>query len=185
MDASDITEIVQVTCLPKAAQVATEWNAKLVCSLLDPSLPLTDHPKIADAEHVVCILLDQERADATGAFEELLIPVIEKVDQHLRSDAPRLLVHCHAGVSRSTGMAYGAIAMLLGEGREVEAFDQLMTITRKPWPNRRVVEVVDAYLGRNGALLAPLDAMRAQYPMRLEHYRRFNRRRGLVSKYQR
>jgi predicted protein tyrosine phosphatase len=176
-----VSEHIKVTCLPKAEAVAAQWRARLVVSLLDPDLPHSEHPRIEHCPHHVFLFHDQERQDATGHFEQTLRPVLDLVAEHLQSDDLRLLIHCHAGVSRSTAFAYGAISMLLGPGLEQEAFENLLMITRKPWPNRRVVECLDDMLGRNGALLAPLDAMRAEFPKRIEHYRRFNRRRGLVS----
>jgi predicted protein tyrosine phosphatase len=178
---SDISEQIKVTCLPQAPSVAAEWRARLVVSLLDPDLPSSSHPVIADCPHHIFLFHDQERQDATGHFSGTLRPVIDLIAEHLRGDDPRLLSHCHAGVSRSTALAYGAISMLMGAGEENRAFQGLLEITRKPWPNRRVVECLDEMLGRDGALLAPLDAMRAQFPRRIDHYRRFNRRRGLVS----
>jgi predicted protein tyrosine phosphatase len=181
----NITEKIKVTCLPKAAGVAAEWQARMVVSLLDPDLPQSAHPKIKDCPHHIFLFHDQERQDATGHFVETLRPVLNLVTGHLDSDEPRLLIHCHAGVSRSTALAYGAISILLGPGLENEAFESLLNITHKPWPNRRVVECLDEMLGRDGALLAPLDAMREEFPRRIDYYRRFNRRRGLVSGRQR
>lgn len=178
---SEVSEHIKVTCLPRATSVAAEWKARLVVSLLDPDLPQSAHPSIDVCPHHVFQFHDQERQEATGHFADTLRPVLELVGGHLSDDNPRLLIHCHAGVSRSTALAYGAISILLGAGLEEEAFESLMNITHKPWPNRRVVECLDEMLGRDGALLAPLDAMRAQFPRRIDHYRRFNRRRGLVS----
>jgi predicted protein tyrosine phosphatase len=177
----DISEIIKVTCLPQAQSVAAAWNARLVVSLLDPDLPQSAHPRILECSHHICLFHDQERRDATIHFAETLAPIVELVAEHLTAKDPRLLIHCHAGVSRSTALAYGAISILHGRGKEEEAFEDLLAITRKPWPNRRVVECIDDILGREGALLVPLDAMRAQFPARIEHYRRFNRRRGLAS----
>jgi predicted protein tyrosine phosphatase len=178
---NDISERIKVTCLPRAQTVAAKWGARLVVSLLDPDLPKSAHPVIAGCPHHVFLFHDQERQDATGHFSQMLGPVLDLVAGHLDSEEPRLLIHCHAGVSRSTALAYGAISILLGPGRENEAFEGLLEITHKPWPNRRVVECLDEMLDRDGALLAPLDAMRARFPRRIDHYRRFNRRRGLVS----
>jgi predicted protein tyrosine phosphatase len=178
---SPVSELVKVTCLPRAQTVAAEWRARLVMSLLDPDLPKSAHPVIAGCPHHVVLFHDQERQDATGHFSQTLRPVIGLIADHLQIDNPRLLIHCHAGVSRSTALAYGAISMLMGRGEENRAFENLLDITHKPWPNRRVVECLDEMLDRDGALLAPLDAMRARFPRRIDHYRRFNRRRGLVS----
>ena len=66
-----------------------------------------------------------------------------------------LLIHCHAGVSRSTAMA--AILMAQGNpGREEEAFAEIRRIRPRSWPNSRMIEFADAQLGRGGALTAAL-----------------------------
>ena len=94
-------------------------------------------------------------------------------------ETTRLLVHCHMGISRSTAVAYTSLAMVAGPGHEHAAFDQLLNVTIKPWPNRLVVALADADLGRGGALLDPLDSYRAAHPRRYRAYGRLNRQRGL------
>lgn len=76
-------------------------------------------------------------------------------------DAPVrcLLVHCHAGVSRSTAAA----AVLLAQfrpGCEDEAFREVGRVRPWSWPNSRMVEFADRLLGRRGLLVA---AMRAHH----------------------
>jgi predicted protein tyrosine phosphatase len=185
MDMNAVCEFVRVTCLRDAAVVAGDWSATHVVSLLDPELPEEHVPRISGAQHHVVRLRDQENALATGhfpgtitAFFDLVLPAIEQRDS-------RILVHCHAGVSRSTAFAYGVIAHRFGAGREVEAFEALMSIVNKPWPNRRIVEIFDAHWQREGRLLAPLDAMRARHPKRIDAWHRFNARRGLTGGYSR
>jgi predicted protein tyrosine phosphatase len=87
----------------------------------------------------------------------------------------RLLIHCQGGVCRSTAAAYLALALRHGPGQEAAAFGELLLATRKPWPNRRMTELADRILARDGRLLAPLDAYRARYPRRLEAYIRLER----------
>jgi predicted protein tyrosine phosphatase len=185
MDMNAVREFVRVTCLRDAAVVAGDWSATHVVSLLDPELPDEYVPRISGATHHVVRLRDQENALATGhfpgtitAFFDLVLPAIEQRDS-------RILVHCHAGVSRSTAFAYGLIAHRFGAGREVEAFDALMSIVNKPWPNRRIIEIFDAHWQREGRLLAPLDAMRTGHPRRIDAWRRFNARRGMTGGYSR
>lgn len=180
-----ISERVKVSCLRRAADAAREWRASHVLSLLDPELPDTDVPVIAEASHRVVRMRDQENAVATQHFPDLVLEVFEAMRPAAEETSSRILVHCHAGVSRSTAFAYGLIAHQLGAGREDEAFRALLTITRKPWPNRRIIEILDASLGREGRLLAPLDAMRARHPRRIDAWHRFNERRGLISIYSR
>jgi predicted protein tyrosine phosphatase len=70
-----------------------------------------------------------------------------------------LLVHCHAGVSRSTA----ATAILLTQhnpGREREGFLALLDLRPHAWPNTRMVEFADELLDRKGAMLAALQDYR-------------------------
>lgn len=76
-----------------------------------------------------------------------------------RSDIAHVLVHCHAGVSRSSAAA----AVLMAQhnpGREEDAFMALLEIRPQAWPNTRVVEFADVLLERRGALAAALAAYR-------------------------
>ncbi len=185
INAEAIPERIKVSCLWRAAEAAREWGASHVLSLLDPELPEADVPIIEGVSHRVVRLRDQENAGATQHFPDLVQEVFEAMRPVAGDRSSRVLVHCHAGVSRSTAFAYGLIAHQLGAGREEEAFTALLTITCKPWPNRRIVEILDASLGRQGRLLAPLDAMRTRYPRRIDAWHRFNERRGLTSTYSR
>ena len=69
------------------------------------------------------------------------------------------------------------IAHRAGRGMENEAFGAFLSIVNKPWPNRRIIEILDVKWQRDGALLRPLDAMRERYPTRINAWDRFNRKR--------
>lgn len=167
----------RVSCLPRAKEVAETWRATHVVSLIDPELP--DHlvPVIDRGEHIVARLRDQETAAFTAHFPDLVVSLFETVRPAVEAPQSRILVHCHAGVSRSTAFAFCLMAHRFGEGREADAFNAFLRIVNKPWPNRRIVEIIDGHLGRKGALLQPLDALRAQFPKRIHAWHRFNLRR--------
>lgn len=78
------------------------------------------------------------------------------------ADGGHLLVHCHAGVSRSTA----AMVMLLAQAHPDRAedwlFARLRAIRPQAWPNSRMVGYADARLGRGGRLLAALGRHYAQ-----------------------
>ena len=77
---------------------------------------------------------------------------------HARPDG-HVLVHCHAGISRSTAAA--AILMCQhAPGEEEAAFLKLLGLRKHGWPNTRMVEFADTLLQRDGALLRGLDAYR-------------------------
>ena len=69
-----------------------------------------------------------------------------------------LLVHCFAGISRSTAAALIALTFR-HDGREQEAALRLRTAAPHAQPNRRMIELADARLGRDGRLIASLAAM--------------------------
>src|SRR5207244_5610784 len=79
-----------------------------------------------------------------------------------------LLVHCHAGVSRSTAAA----ALILAQARpDRPAEEALLTVVRRrprAWPNLRIIELGDALLGRRGEIV---EAARAHYRRVLERER--------------
>ena len=81
--------------------------------------------------------------------------------------AAHLLVHCHAGVSRSTA----SMALVLAQARPSLSAEGVMQgilgIRDKAWPNLRILEMGDALLGRGGALpVAAADLYRHQLRLR-------------------
>lgn len=64
-----------------------------------------------------------------------------------------LLVHCHAGISRSTA----AMTLLLAQARPdrppAEALAEVVRVRPKAWPNLRMIEFGDTILGLGGALV--------------------------------
>jgi predicted protein tyrosine phosphatase len=74
--------------------------------------------------------------------------------------APHLLVHCHAGLSRSTASAILLLAQHYPDRPADEAVAQIVRLRPRAWPNLRILEIGDAVLGRGGEIVA---AARAQY----------------------
>ncbi|MFQ2221631.1 dual specificity protein phosphatase family protein [Aeromonas enteropelogenes] len=171
----------KVSCLKNAPLVAKDWGANHVISLLDPILLSSEYPHFDGLTHAIFHLFDQESKDVTKHFNQVVLNIIDVLEPLVKNDNARVLIHCHAGVSRSTAITYIACAMQYPIGREREAFIDFMSLVEKPWPNRRIVECGDNILGRHGKLLVHIDAMRDKYPKRLAAYRRLNIRRGLVS----
>jgi predicted protein tyrosine phosphatase len=67
-----------------------------------------------------------------------------------------LLVHCHAGISRSTA----SMTILLAEARPLEdedaIFEHIREIRPQAWPNSRMIGIADDLLERDGRLIAAL-----------------------------
>jgi predicted protein tyrosine phosphatase len=84
---------------------------------------------------------------------------------------PHLLVHCHAGVSRSTA---AAILLLAQRDPVMPAEDAVLEVVRlrpQAWPNLRMIEFGDELLGRDGEIVSAVVGL---YRMAL------NREPGLV-----
>ena len=82
--------------------------------------------------------------------------------------APRpshLLVHCHAGISRSTASMALIIAQTLPDAPAEAVLGLVHGIREKAWPNLRLIELGDAQLRRGGTLVA---ATRALYRLQIE-----------------
>jgi predicted protein tyrosine phosphatase len=137
-----------------------------VVSILDPDWPVPpafgafgEHERLELRFHDVIeaeagmILPETEHVEALLAFGRDLTP------------AAHLLVHCHAGVSRSTASLALIIAQTLPAMPADRVFAEVLRIRPVAWPNLRIVELGDALLGRGGALTA---ALREVYRTRVE-----------------
>jgi predicted protein tyrosine phosphatase len=108
--------------------------------------------------------------DIIAEYEGRIAPSRDHVEQLIafgeRFDADptsrkHLIIHCEAGVSRSTA----AMATLLARGAiedEEEVFATVRRIRPRAWPNSTMIAIADDILGRDGRLRRALDT----------HYRR-------------
>lgn len=67
-------------------------------------------------------------------------------------DGDFVLVHCHAGISRSTAALYIVLCHLLGEGKEEQAIDEVYFTRSVANPNTLLVGYGDLLLKRNGLM---------------------------------
>ncbi|HKA88216.1 MAG TPA: hypothetical protein VKE22_11135 [Haliangiales bacterium] len=74
----------------------------------------------------------------------------------IRTAGGTTVVHCRAAIGRSPAAAYILFAVLLGPGREADALDAVLELRPFAQPNRWMVQLADAELGRNGRLLGVL-----------------------------
>jgi predicted protein tyrosine phosphatase len=91
-----------------------------------------------------------------GATENDIRAIISLAEQ-LRSESGTLLIHCEAGVSRSTATALIIYACWFGRGGEDEAMRRVIAQRPCAIPNRRMVALADNLLDLNGSLLRARD----------------------------
>lgn len=87
----------------------------------------------------------------------IVTPTIHHVEQiidfgHRHVDGG-ILVHCNAGISRSTAAALAILADRLGPGREAEALASVLDLRPEAVPNLLIVQHSDELLGRGGELV--------------------------------
>jgi predicted protein tyrosine phosphatase len=148
-----------------------------VCSLA----ALPDTVKATGASHVLTVManvaqvqrpqsvlpanhLKVQMDDITEQMDGFVAPCdshIEQVLNFVRSwdrNAP-LVVHCYAGISRSTASAFAAACMLNPHRDEVSIARQIRAASPIASPNRLIVGLADKALGREGRMLRALDEM--------------------------
>ena len=95
--------------------------------------------------------------DIISPMDDYLLPEEWHVRSALRFAGqwaqPSLLIHCHAGMSRSPAIALAVLADRLGAGREEEAVQELMKVAPLCTPNMLVVQLSDRVLEREGRLI--------------------------------
>jgi predicted protein tyrosine phosphatase len=146
-----------------------------VCSLA----ALPDTVKATGASHVLTVMANVEQVqrpasvlaanhlkvsmdDITEQMDGFVAPSeahIEKVLAFVRGwdrSAP-MVVHCYAGISRSTASAFMAACALNPHKDEISIAKQIRAASAIAQPNRLIVSLADRVLGREGRMLRALD----------------------------
>jgi predicted protein tyrosine phosphatase len=130
-----------------------------VLSILDPEWPVPEafgsfgeHEKLELRFHDV--IEDTERNQ--GPREEHVMQLLGFGRDLIAQPSPQahLLVHCHAGISRSTASMTLILAQALPQRGADEILREVLRIRSKAWPNLRIIELGDAMLNRGGTLVA-------------------------------
>lgn len=141
-------------------------TARRVISILDPVAPKP--PELANLRSTVLTLRFDDvivagepyRAPARADIERLL--AFDR--EHQPGDA--LVIHCHAGISRSTA-AFAILLAARRPGTEAQVFAELRAVRPRAWPNSLMIALADDILGTRGRLVAEL---REHYKQQLRQY---------------
>ena len=133
-----------------------------VLSILGPNGPdppefaeFAPHRRLIRRFHDVIEPLPDQIAP-TRADVERLLAFGREVDEV--SDA-HLLVHCRAGVSRSTAAATLIIMQANPEWSASAVLETVVALRPRAWPNLLILEFGDSLLGRNGEIIAAVGAI--------------------------
>ena len=148
-----------------------------VCSLAR----LHDTVHQTGALHIVTMLKDTDRVerpdhilesnhlilgmdDITSEMDGYVTPCEEHVGRLLSfvrgwDRAKPLVMHCYAGISRSTAGAYVAACALNAERSELTIARELRSASTSATPNARIVSLGDRMLGRDGRMVAAIESI--------------------------
>jgi predicted protein tyrosine phosphatase len=101
------------------------------------------------------LLFTDVEVEESGPTEEDVGRII-RLAGDLKTVGGKVLIHCGAGISRSSAAALIMYACWMGPGEEQEAMEKVFTLRPTARPNRRMIELADKILGRDGRLIAAL-----------------------------
>ena len=150
--------MIALSGLAGVSTALREFQPVKLVSLLDAPLMPATPAIIRQHDH-----LKLELNDISQPTEGLILPSEEHVARLLAfgnrwMPPERLLVHCWAGVSRSSA----ALLLLLVQktpGHEVEIVEQVVRHVPHIRPNRRLIELGDRALGCGGQLISAVQAI--------------------------
>jgi predicted protein tyrosine phosphatase len=150
----------------------SDAGASHVLSILDPEWPVpAAFDSFAAHERLELRFHDVIEDDIPGMEppREDHVAALLAFGRSAMGAASHLVVHCHAGVSRSTASMALILAQALPLVPASAIFQEVLRIRPQAWPNLRIVEMGDRMLGRGGDLLAGTRAIyRAQLRARPE-----------------
>lgn len=151
--------MIHVCSLARMEQTVARSGAERLLSLLAAGTDVTRPASIARENHLHLVM-----HDIAVAQDGMTMPGEEHVRSLLdfgrRWDQARpLVIHCYAGISRSTASAY-IIAAALAPGRdEMELAQTLRALSPSATPNPRLIAVADMLLDRKGRMVEAIQSI--------------------------
>jgi predicted protein tyrosine phosphatase len=151
--------MIHVCSLARLHDTVRESGARHIVTLIK-DVSLVHRPATIAAENH--LLLDMD--DITDHIEGYVAPAEEHVGDLLRfvrswDRANPLVVHCYAGISRSTAGAFVTACALNPRRDELSIARALRAASRTAMPNIRIVSLADRMLGRNGRMVAAIESI--------------------------
>jgi predicted protein tyrosine phosphatase len=151
--------MIHVCSLARLHATVDETRARHIVTLLR----LTDvvqRPSHIDEKNHLILSMDDVWAYQEGVAMPGEHHVERLIDFATRWDrsAP-MVVHCYAGISRSTAAAFTAACALNPDRDELEIARAIRSASRTAKPNALIVAMADKLLKRNGRMVRALEAL--------------------------
>lgn len=150
---------LHVCPLSRLADTVAATGASHVLTLVTIGTPLERPAGIALTNHTVIGVSDiaAPREGHVLPAEEHVAAILAFVRGWTR-DKP-VVIHCYAGISRSTAAAYIAACALAPERDEAEVAAALRAASPSATPNPLFVALADRMLGRSGRMVAAIEGI--------------------------
>ncbi len=150
---------IHVCSLTKIEETVRQTSARSMVTLINPLYPVQRPAAIEAHSH-----LHISVSDIVDPLDGHVAPDVAHVESLLRfvrawDRAHPLLIHCYAGVSRSTAAAYVSACALRPDFCEVETAQKLRALSPTATPNARIVAIADDLLGRGGRMVSAIGAI--------------------------
>jgi predicted protein tyrosine phosphatase len=145
---------LQVCSLARLPRTVAEINASHVLTLINAQTPVTRPASISEERHLYIAM-----SDIVEPLDGHIIPAEAHVRRLLGfvktwDKAQPMVIHCYAGVSRSTAAAMITACALNPDRNEGGIADLIRQRSPTATPNLRLVAVADQILGREGRMVA-------------------------------
>jgi predicted protein tyrosine phosphatase len=172
-----MTGVGRLSRIGAPEQPETSMPSIIVCSLSQLSTTVAAH----SASHLVTLIKDGTRVERPAsivaeqhlflAFDDITEPMdgmIAPAEEHAQAllgfiakwDWQRpIVVHCFAGISRSTAGAFISMCAVRPEQPEIDIARRLRAASPFATPNIRLVGFADQLLGRRGRMVAAIESI--------------------------
>ena len=148
-----------VSSLAKLHETVDKTGAKRIVTLLSDGTPIQRPESILPEHH-----LQLTTSDITSPVEGQILPGIHHVEALIafiskwdRIDP--LVIHCWAGISRSTAAAFIAAHVLNPELDEMTLAKRLRAASPSATPNPLLISLADAHLNRDGQMIEAIKSI--------------------------
>ena len=156
--------MIHVCSLSRLHKTVEETGARHVVTLLgiEDAVPL---PATIAKTNYLRLAIHDISAPADGQ----IAPQVEHVENLIGfvrrwPRAAPLVIHCYAGISRSTAAAFTAVCTLNPHRAEDEIAAALRRASPTAMPNARIVRLADELLGRNGRMITAIETIAPHVP---------------------
>ena len=151
--------MIHVCSLARLHETVQQSGALHIVTLLKHTDRVERPTHISQSNHLI-LGLD----DITAPMDGYIMPCEEHIDKLIDfvrdwERARPLVVHCYAGISRSTAAAYVAACALNAQRSEFAIAHELRRASATATPNACIVALADRMLGRDGRMVTAIESI--------------------------